>query len=135
MIAVATTVWHGYQASWEMARGYPGAFGHRLNAPYVFLPLCALFLAGLADWRRPWRVANLDLLVLLGFGVSNLFLNRAEICVSLTATAMFVPRKTVSLLVGFGHRMPQWSRGERCAVCSSRERCPHRRRVAEAIAT
>ena len=59
----------------------------------------------------------------------------AEIGVSLTATAMFVPRKTVSLLVGFGHRMPRWSRGERCAVCSSRERCPHRRRVAEAIAT
>jgi hypothetical protein len=58
-----------------------------------------------------------------------------EIGVSLTSTAMFVPRKTVSLLVGFGHRMPRWSRGERCAVCSSRERCPHRRRVAEAIAT
>jgi hypothetical protein len=82
VIAVATTVWHGYQATWEMARGYAGAFGHRLNAPYVFLPLCALFLAGLVDWRRPWRAANLDLLVLLGFGVSNLFFNRAEIGVS-----------------------------------------------------
>jgi hypothetical protein len=80
--SAGTTVWHGYQASWEMARGYPGAFGHRLNAPYVFLPLCALFLAGLVDWRRPWRVANLDLLVLLGFGVSNFFFNRAEIGVS-----------------------------------------------------
>jgi hypothetical protein len=79
---MTTTVWHGYQATWEMARGYPGAFGHRLNAPYVFLPLCALFLAGLLDWRRPWRVASLDLLVLLGFGVSNFFFNRAEIGVS-----------------------------------------------------
>lgn len=75
-------VWHGWQASWEMARGLPGAFGHKLNAPYVFLPLCALFLVGLADWRRPWRVANLDLLVLLGFGVSFLFFNRGEIGVS-----------------------------------------------------
>ena len=65
-----------------MARGYPGAFGHKLNAPYVFLPLCALFLLGLVDWRRPWRVASLDLLVLLGFGVSNWFFNRAEIGVS-----------------------------------------------------
>lgn len=79
---MTTTVWHGYQATWEMARGYPGAFGHRLNAPYVFLPLCALFLVGLLDWRRPWRVASLDLLVLLGFGVSNFFFNRAEIGVS-----------------------------------------------------
>ncbi|HEX8959246.1 MAG TPA: hypothetical protein VF770_05440, partial [Solirubrobacterales bacterium] len=74
-----TTVWHGYQATWEMARGYPGAFGHSLNLPYVFLPICALFLVGLLDWRRPWRVASLDLLVLLGFGVSNFFFNRAEI--------------------------------------------------------
>jgi hypothetical protein len=74
--------WTGYQVAWKMARGYSGAFGHRLNAPYVFLPLCALFLLGLLDWRRPWRVANLDLLVLLGFGVSHFFFNRAEIGVS-----------------------------------------------------
>ena len=74
--------WTGYQVAWKMARGYPGAFGHKLNAPYVFLPLCALFLVGLLDWRRPWRIASLDLLVLLGFGVSNWFFNRAEIGVS-----------------------------------------------------
>ncbi len=74
--------WTGYQVLWKMARGYSGAFGHKLNAPYVFLPLCALFLVGLLDWRRPWRVATLDLLVLLGFGVSNYFFNRAEIGVS-----------------------------------------------------
>ena len=60
----------------------PGAFGHKLDAPYVFLPLCALFLLGLVDWRRRWRIANLDLLVLLGFGVSYFFFNRAEIGVS-----------------------------------------------------
>jgi hypothetical protein len=77
-----TESWTGYQVAWKMARGYPGAFGHKLNAPYVFLPLCALFLLGLVDWRRPWRVATLDLLVLLGFGVSNYFFNRAEIGVS-----------------------------------------------------
>jgi Glycosyltransferase family 87 len=77
-----TESWTGYQVTWKMARGYSGAFGHKLNAPYVFLPLCALFLLGLVDWRRPWRVATLDLLVLLGFGVSNYFFNRAEIGVS-----------------------------------------------------
>lgn len=74
--------WTGYQVAWKMARGYPGAFGHKLNAPYVFIPLCALFLLGLVDWRAPWRVANLDLVVLLGFGVSHFFFNRAEIGVS-----------------------------------------------------
>jgi hypothetical protein len=74
--------WTGYQVSWKMARGYSGSFGHKLNAPYVFLPLCAIFLIGLLDWRRPWRLASLDLLVLLGFAVSHYFFNRAEIGVS-----------------------------------------------------
>jgi hypothetical protein len=74
--------WTGDQIAWKMARGYSGSFGHKLNAPYVFLPLCALFLLGLVDWRRTWRIANLDLLVLLGFGVSHFFFNRAEIGVS-----------------------------------------------------
>jgi hypothetical protein len=79
---VVTESWTGYQVLWKMARGYEGAFGHKLNAPYVFLPLCVLFLVGLIDWRRPWRVATLDLVALLGFGVSNYFFNRADIGVS-----------------------------------------------------
>ena len=74
--------WTGYQVAWKMARGYSGSFGHKLNAPYVFLPLCAILLVGLCDWRRLRRVANLDLLVLLSFGASNFFFNRAEIGVS-----------------------------------------------------
>ncbi|HZO05288.1 MAG TPA: PepSY domain-containing protein, partial [Solirubrobacterales bacterium] len=74
--------WTGYQVAWRMARGYSGAFGHKLNAPYVFIPLCLIFLIGLVDWRRLWRVANLDLLVLVGFGLSHIFFNRAEIGVS-----------------------------------------------------
>jgi hypothetical protein len=74
--------WTGHQVLWKMARGYEGSFGHKLNAPYVFLPLCALFLIGLVDWRRPWRVATLDLIVLLGFGISHYFFNRGEIGVS-----------------------------------------------------
>jgi hypothetical protein len=77
-----TESWTGHQVAWKMARGYSGAFGHKLNAPYVFVPLCLLFLLGLVDWRRLWRVANLDLLVLLGFGVSHFFFNRADIGVS-----------------------------------------------------
>jgi hypothetical protein len=41
-----------------------------------------IFLLGLVDWRRLRRVANLDLLVLLAFGVSHYFFNRADIGVS-----------------------------------------------------
>jgi Glycosyltransferase family 87 len=74
--------WTGDQVAWKMARGYSGQFGHKLNAPYVFLPLCAIFLLGLVDWKRWRRVANLDLLVLLGFGVSHFFFNQGEIGVS-----------------------------------------------------
>jgi hypothetical protein len=77
-----TESWTGYQVGWKMARGYSGAFGHRLNAPYVIVPLFLLFAVGLLDWRRPWRVASLDIVVLLGFGVSHFFFNRADIGVS-----------------------------------------------------
>ena len=59
-----------------------GSFGHTLNAPYVWLPLCAIFLLGLLDWRRPWRLVHLDLVVLLAFGVSHVFFNRGEIGLS-----------------------------------------------------
>ncbi|MEK6328438.1 MAG: hypothetical protein AABM66_13085 [Actinomycetota bacterium] len=74
--------WTGYQIAWQMARGYPDQFGHKLNAPYVWLPLAAIFLLGLFDWRRKWRVVHLDLLVLLSFGISAIFFNAANIGVS-----------------------------------------------------
>jgi hypothetical protein len=93
-----TESWTGYQVAWKMARGYSGSFGHKLNAPYVFLPLCLIFLVGMVDWRRIWRVANLDLLVLLGFGVSHFFFNRAAIGVS-------VPLQYPVLLYLFGRAL------------------------------
>jgi hypothetical protein len=71
--------WTGEQVAWTMARGYEGAFGRKLNAPYVWIPLCLLFLAPFVDPRRPFRLLHLDLLVLLGFGVSHVFFNRGEI--------------------------------------------------------
>ncbi len=48
-----------------MARGYQGAFGRKINAPYVWIPLCLLFLVPFVDPRRPFRMVHLDLLVLL----------------------------------------------------------------------
>jgi hypothetical protein len=74
--------WTGYQVAWSMARGYEGAFGRKLNAPYVWIPLCVLFLAPFVDFRRPLRLLHLDLLVLLAFGVSHVFFNRGEIGLS-----------------------------------------------------
>jgi peptidase YpeB-like protein len=75
--------WTGYQIAWHMARGYPGAFGRMINAPYIWLPLCAIFVLGLLDWRRPFRLAHLDLLVVVaGFGLSHYFFNRGNIGVS-----------------------------------------------------
>ena len=65
-----------------MARGYEGAFGRKLNSPWVWIPLCVLFLAPFLDPRRPFRMLHLDLLVLLGFGVSHVFFNRGEIGLS-----------------------------------------------------
>jgi Glycosyltransferase family 87 len=74
--------WTGHQVAWTMARGYEGAFGRKLNAPYVWIPLCILFLAPFVDVRRPLRLLHLDLLILLAFGVSHVFFNRGEIGVS-----------------------------------------------------
>ena len=74
--------WDGDQVAWRMARGYSGAFGRKLNAPWVWIPLCLLFLLPFVDFRRPLRLLHLDLLVLLGFGLSHVFFNRGEIGVS-----------------------------------------------------
>lgn len=74
--------WTGYQVAWEMARGYSGEFAHSLNSPFIWIPLCLLFFVGLCDWRRLRRIANLDLLVLLGFGVSHFFFNQGNIGLS-----------------------------------------------------
>jgi hypothetical protein len=71
--------WSGPQVAWTMARGYDGAFGRKVNAPYVWIPLCLLFLAPFIDPRRPFRLLHLDLLAVVGFGVSHVFFNRGEI--------------------------------------------------------
>ena len=73
--------WSGYAIRWQMARGGAGMFGRDLNLPWVWFPLCVIFLLGLLDYRRLRRVAHLDLLVVLSFGISRL-LRRADIGVS-----------------------------------------------------
>ncbi len=74
--------WTGHQVGTPLARGYDGAVAGIANKPWIWVPLCLLFLAPFFDPRRPFRILHLDLLVLLGFGVSQIFFNRGEIGVS-----------------------------------------------------
>jgi hypothetical protein len=72
--------WTGPQVAWKMARGYEGAFGGtKINSYRIWLGLCAVFLLGLVDWRRPFSVRNADLLVLLSLSVSLWFFNRGDV--------------------------------------------------------
>jgi len=71
--------WTSFWVAWTMARGYPGAFGRRVNALYVWIPLSLLFLAPFCDWRRPRRLLHLDLLVLWSFSISLAYFNHGDI--------------------------------------------------------
>jgi hypothetical protein len=79
-----TQAWTGFQVAWSMARGYPGAFGRHVNAWYVWLPLCLLFVAPFLPWRQPreWSLLHLDLAVMLAFSVSLACFNHANLGLS-----------------------------------------------------
>jgi hypothetical protein len=74
--------WTGYQAVWAMTRGNARAFGRSVNALYVWIPLCVLFIAPFLPWRRRPGWLQLDLLVLLLFSVSLAFFNHGRIGLS-----------------------------------------------------
>src|SRR4029453_7012269 len=70
----------GPQVAWKRARGSPGAFGGKqINSLPIWLGLCAAFLIGLADFRRPLSARNLDLLALLSFSVSLWYFNKGHV--------------------------------------------------------
>ena len=80
-----TETWTGFQVAWTMARGYPGAFGRKVTAWYVWLPMCLLFALPFLSLRRGRRrpsLLHLDLAVLLAFSVSLAFFNHAQIGLS-----------------------------------------------------
>jgi hypothetical protein len=79
-------VWTGFQVAWTMARGYRGAFGGHVSALYIWLPLCLLFFVPFLNWRRPFSLLHLDLLVLLSFSVSLAFFDHAHIYASVPLT-------------------------------------------------
>jgi hypothetical protein len=112
-----TAAWTGPQVAWKMARGRTGAFGGRtLQKPYVWIPLCLVFLIGLGNLRRPLSIENLDLLALLGFSVSLAFFNEGEI---FTSVPLAYPPLVYLLLrglwIGSGRRLaalrPAWPVG------------------------
>src|SRR4051794_32147510 len=72
--------WAGVEVSWPMARGYAGAFGGRVNAPWVWIALSVLFVAPFVR-RRP-ALIHLDLAVLLAFSGSYAAFNAANIDLS-----------------------------------------------------
>src|SRR3989440_467098 len=77
---VVTEAWTGPQVAWKMARGYPGAFGGKeINSLPIWLGFCAAFLIGLADFRRPLSLRNLDLLALLSFSLSLWYFNKGHV--------------------------------------------------------
>ncbi len=101
-----TQVWTGFQVAWTMARGYPGAFGRQVNAWYIWIPLCILFVAPFA-WggRRRWpTLFALDLLMLLGFSVSLAFFNHAAIGLSVPLVYPFLIYGVVRMLLLAGGR-------------------------------
>ncbi len=82
--SVVREAWTGPQVAWKMARGTDGAFGGKdINSGPVWLGFCFVFLLGLADFRRPLSLRNLDLLVLVSFTVSLWFFNRGDVFTSM----------------------------------------------------
>src|SRR5262249_45909600 len=71
--------WTGTQVETKLARGYPGAVAGKAASWWIWLTLCVVFLAPFIDPRRPLRLIHLDLLALLGFGISLAFFNHAKI--------------------------------------------------------
>ena len=70
-------------------RGYKGAFGGvKINNPWLWGAFCLVFLLGLADFRRPLSVRNLDLLMLLSPTASLWFFNHGDV---FTAVPLFYP--------------------------------------------
>jgi hypothetical protein len=104
-----TEAWTGPQVAWKMARGYKGAFGgNKINSYSVWLGFCAAFLLGLADWRRPLSLRNLDLLAMLSFSVSLWFFNHGNVfAFAASAYPPFVYLIGRGLWVGFTGRAPR----------------------------
>ena len=103
-----TQAWTGFQVAWTMARGYPGAFGRRVNAWYLWLPLSLLFVAPFVPFKSRPTLLHLDLLMLLGFSISLAFFNNARIGLSVPLVYPFLIYLLVRmLLLANGRGLPR----------------------------
>jgi hypothetical protein len=109
---VVTEAWTGPQVAWKMGRGGGAAFGgKKINSLTVWLGLCGVFLLGLADLRRPFRLRNLDLLALLSFSVSLWYFKHGRIFTSVSLVyppLLYLLARTV--WIGIRGRPPRTSR-------------------------
>jgi hypothetical protein len=107
---VITEAYNGPQVAWTMARGYTGAFGRKVNSPWVWIPLSVLFLAPFFSLRRRGGrvdILQLDLLALVGFGVSVAYFNDANIDASVPiATGLLLYILARMLWIGY-RRTPE----------------------------
>jgi hypothetical protein len=104
--------WTGPQVAWKMARGGSGAFGGKeINSLPVWLGFSIAFLIGLADFRRPLSLRNLDLLALLSFSVPLWYFNEGR---TFTAVILVYPGLVYLLArtawIGISGRAPVASR-------------------------
>jgi Glycosyltransferase family 87 len=98
-------VWTGPQAATPLARGEEPSVGRSMNKPYIWLPLAVLFVLPFFDPKRPFRLLHLDLLVLLGFGLSQIFFNKGQVEISVPLVYPFLVYLLVRLLcAGFRPR-------------------------------
>jgi hypothetical protein len=103
-----TQAWTGFQVAWTMARGYDGAFGRIVNAWYIWLPVCLMFVLPFIPWRRRPTLLHLDLAMFLFFSISLAFFNHAD--VGMSTPLFYVP--LIYLLVrllalGYGVGVPR----------------------------
>jgi hypothetical protein len=99
-----TEAWTGPYVAWTMARGYPGAFGHKVNAPWVWIPLTVLFLLPFLNPRKLRRWLHLDLIVLAAFGISVAYFNDARLDVSVPIVGPLLAYLMIRALVVAFHR-------------------------------
>jgi Glycosyltransferase family 87 len=74
-----TEVRTGPQVQWMLARGLDESYGRKVNRPWLLWPLCALFLAGTVNWRRPLSLRTLDMLALVSFTASLWWFDRGDV--------------------------------------------------------
>jgi hypothetical protein len=109
---VVLEAWTGPQVAWKMGRGYKGAFGgDKINDPWIWGAFCLAFLLGLADFRRPLSLRNLDLVMLLSPTASLWYFNHGDI---FTAVPLFYP--ALAWVIARGVWIGVTGRGSRARV-------------------